>query len=114
MKSKIFYLLISFCIALAGMPKVEAKTADQNVTMICKNFRQEYQVEYQPERKRLIVKGSGTNAIYSVKTIDKNNDRLIVSGNTVEGGPSYKASMSGDKFIAYYTDGQVDQRDNCK
>lgn len=85
-------------ITLMLMGLIEPSYAKQG-SMICKNARREYLVNYDTDEGTFIATAEEGDTAYSITSVQIVGDDLIIKGETMAGGPSFETHTTGRKKI---------------
>lgn len=80
------------------------------ISMICQNPRREYVLTYNTDDRSLVLGDTS----YKVLAVERTEDRFIVAGTTVNGGPTFQLHIRPYRKIDFYSDGSLDQTDGCR
>jgi hypothetical protein len=80
-------------------------------SMVCKNDRREYVVEF--DGKHLVAKAEEGATPYTVTGVKQRGKRTTVTGKTPSGGPDYRATFGSKMKMEFLDGGKVVQTDKC-
>ena len=78
--------------------------------MLCKNPSREYAASYSEDSKKFVV----DDTQYTVKAVEDNSARYVVSGHTLKDGPDFRAEFRPKKRIEFFENDQLFQTDRCR
>lgn len=96
---------IIFSAAIAIVPHSVYATA-----MLCRNPSREYAASYSEDSKRFFA----DDTEYKVEKVEDTARRYVISGDTVNDGPRFRAQFRPDKRIEFFVDGKLFQTDRCR
>lgn len=96
--------------ALAALAIVVAASGANATAMLCKNPSREYAASYSEDSERFLA----DDTEYKVRKVENDARRYIVSGDTVNDGPSFRAQFRPRKQIQFFVDGKIFQTDRCR
>lgn len=99
-----YTLATAAAIILVGVQHANA------TAMLCKNPSREYAASYSEDSKRFLV----DDTQYTVKAVENNSARYVVSGHTVGDGPDFRAEFRPHKRIEFFVNDQLFQTDRCR
>lgn len=85
-----------------------AHTADaEEMKLICDNSMRKYLAVYDTDANSLLINPDSDRVRYTVKSVSRGEDGLVVKGKTVNGGPDF-AAFFGDSPAISFGEDQVD------
>ncbi|MCX8254600.1 hypothetical protein RHAL1_03731 [Beijerinckiaceae bacterium RH AL1] len=95
-------LLLSCCAAEAEV-----------LTMRCTNPRP-YLATYNEDARTFVESAPEATASYTILSVENTKRTLTVTGLTVNGGPTFKATFRPQKKIELFADNKLFQTDRCR
>lgn len=112
---KLKLMLLFTASMLVGMP-VQAK----NITMICKNPSEDYTVTFDQGARSVTETGwdratsQYVTEKYTVLSIESSEGQLLVTGLTVNNGPTFRAQFRPRKKMEYFENSKLFETDPCR
>jgi len=106
--SSTLLLIASATIAAAFAFPAPAKAA--KLKMVCENPRREYVLTFDEAANTVFA----DETQYRVLAVEKTKSRLLVTGLTVNDGPTFRAHFRPYKKIEFFSDNQLTQTDGCR
>jgi hypothetical protein len=78
--------------------------------MICENSRREYVVKLDDSFNHF----HADDTAYKVLAVERTDEKFIVVGLTVNGGPTFRAHFRPYKKMEFFADNQLFQTDGCR
>jgi hypothetical protein len=109
-------LVIAGC--AVGSPSYGASDTTETaniVELVCENPRREYLITYKggPFASVYATAEDG-DTHYKVLAVEETKDRHVVTGLTLNDGPTYRLHLRPYKKIEYFVDNQLVQTDGCR
>ena len=93
----------------------ETAKTNNNLTLICENFRREYSVTYEGGPIPSVYASSEEgDTYYKVLAVEETKDRHVITGLTLNDGPTYRLHFRPYKKMEYFVDNQLFQTDGCR
>lgn len=104
------FSLLSVMVMMVGMPTF---VIAQDTSLTCQNPGREYNVIYQEGASELVIDPDSTATKMRILVDEKDDQRHVVTVETVEGGPTGRLHLRPYLKLEYWTDGEIMQTDGC-
>ena len=95
--------------ATIAVGTIGAAAADE-LTLICESPRHEYVVRFNAETNAF----RADDTDYRVLAVERDEERLVVVGLTVNDGPTFRAHFRPYKKMEFFAENQLMQTDGCR